>query len=229
MSAENEDTGRQPERRSVEERDPGRRAAGWSDAHGVLLDEAARLWVETGGGLLPVSGRSMKPTFEDATRVWIERTEGARFGDILVYTNGGFLVVHRVVGVRRGPRYRTKGDGLPHLDLGFVPASRSLGTVVAVDRAGARWRTDGAGGRLYARLLGSLSAIEGLFYRIAWRIDRLLAAVLRANRGRPGYAGGVTIARRSVRAVGRLVIGLADGLLFSLLHSRRPGEGKAPS
>jgi hypothetical protein len=160
----------------------------------------------------------MRPTFEDASGVWMERGARIRFGDVGVYTNGGFLVVHRVVGVRSGPRYRTKGDGLPHLDVGFVPAANVLGRVVAVERGGRRLRADGAGARLYGLLVALLSGLEGFLYRAAWRLDRILAGVTGRTRPRAGYAGGVSILRRSVRAAGRVAIGLADRFFFRLLH-----------
>jgi len=190
------------------------------------LDEAARLWVESGGGVLPVSGRSMRPTFADASRILMEKADRLRFGDILVYTNGTFLVVHRVVGIRRGPLFRTKGDGLAHLDPGLVPPSRVLGRVVEIERAGRRYRTDGTAPRLYARLMACGSALEGFLYRFAYRIDRLLSP------GRGSVAGarreGVTLLRRMLRRSGRLAIGLLDRTLFLRMHGPGSDAREAP-
>jgi hypothetical protein len=179
----------------------------------MSLDETARLWVEAGGGLLPVSGRSMRPTFEEAARVWMEPANDARFGDLLVYSNGEFLIVHRVVAVHAGPLYRTKGDGLPHLDPRLVPAEQVLGRVVVIERGGARYRIDGAGGRAYARMTGALSALEGFLYRFAYRMDRLIGRVTGSSAG-----GGPALMRALLQGCGRLLFGALDRLLFRSFH-----------
>jgi hypothetical protein len=191
------------------------------DSGGILrtLDDAARLWVTTGGGPLPISGRSMRPTFEDAARVWMKESARVRFGDILVYSSGSYLVVHRVVGRRKGPRYRTKGDGLAYLDTMIVPEGRVIGVVSEIERRGERWRLDGAGSRAYGALLASLSAVEGFFYRFAWRLDRSVMRLLAPGRG----PGGPMILRRALDATGRLGIGLFDRLFFGVFHARAPG------
>ena len=156
----------------------------------------------------------MRPTFEDASRVRMEEALRVRFGDVLVYRNGTFLVAHRVVGIRRGPPYRTKGDGLPHLDPALVDASHVHGRVVEIEREGKRYRTDRTGGRMYARLVGAVSATEGLFYRIAYRLDLLLARLNPREKSR----GGTVPLRRIVRLGGRAVVALLDRFLFKRLH-----------
>jgi hypothetical protein len=186
------------------------------DPGGILrtLDEAARLWVAAGGGALPVSGSSMRPTFEDPARVWMKESSRAHFGDVLVYSSGTFLVVHRVVGRRSGPRYRTKGDGLPHLDTMIVPAGRALGIVVAIERDARRYRLDRAGARVYGVIVAVVSAVEGFFYRFAWRIDKTVMRLLLPGRG---FAGPMVL-RRGVDGCGRGAIGLLDRVLFRALH-----------
>jgi hypothetical protein len=190
------------------------------DPGGILrtLDEAARLWVQAGGGPLPVSGRSMHPTFEDPARVWMKETTRARFGDILVYSGGPFLIVHRVVGLRSGSRIRTKGDGLPYLDTMLVPAGRALGIVVEIEREGRRYRIDGKGGRLYGVLAALISAKEGFFYRFAWRLDKTVMRIFLPGRG----AAGPWVNRAVSSFYGRTVIGLLDRLLFKALN--RPSD-----
>ena len=185
------------------------------------LEEAARLWVEAGGGRLPVSGASMAPTFQDASRIRIEPAAKIRFGDVLVYRTGAIVVVHRVVGFRTGARYRTKGDGRPQADPDLVTRDSVLGSVVEIGRGGVRYRTDRRGGRLYARIIAGISAAEGLFYRAAWRGDRLLGLLAPWISPDPasGLAGRVTLLRRAVRASGRGAIGAADSLLFRALHT----------
>jgi hypothetical protein len=188
------------------------------ESGGILrtLDDAARLWVTTGGGPLPISGRSMRPTFEDTARVWMKESARVHFGDILVYSSGSFLVVHRVVGRKSGPRFRTKGDGLAYLDAMVVPEGRVIGVVVEVERKGARYRMDGAGARIYGALLAVLSAVEGFFYRFAWRLDRSVMRLFAPGRG----PGGPMILRRALGAVGRGAIGLYDRLFFKVSHPR---------
>lgn len=186
------------------------------ESGGILrtLDEAARLWVESGGGPLPVSGRSMRPTFQDAARVWMRESPRVRFGDVLVYSSGSFLVVHRVVGRKSGPRYRTKGDGLASLDAMVVPAGRVIGVVVEIERDGARYRVDRPGGRIYGSLLAAVSAVEGFLFRFAWRLDRSVMRLVAPGRG----PGGPMIVRRALDTTGRAAIGLIDRLLFKALH-----------
>lgn|GEM_PF-2924762 len=191
------------------------------ESGGILrtLDDAARLWVTTGGGPLPISGRSMRPTFEDTARVWMEASPRVRFGDILVYSSGSYLVVHRVVGRRSGPRFRTKGDGLAYLDPMIVPEGRVIGVVVEIERDGARYRVQGAGARLYGMLAAALSAVEGFCYRFAWRLDRSVMRLFAPGRG----PGGPMILRRALEVLGRGAIGLLDRLLFKVFHTRAPG------
>src|SRR5439155_10883526 len=186
------------------------------DGTRTILEEAARLWVEGKGGLIPTAGRSMRPTFEDASRVWVEPLERARFGDVVVYSSGAFLVVHRVVGWPWGRACRTKGDGLPHLDRDLVPRERILGRVVGVEREGERFETDGPGGRVYGLMVGVLSALEGLLYRFAWRFDRLLTPAWHPDASR----GGRTTNRRALTWMGRVALRSLDRLFFRLLHPR---------
>jgi len=130
----------------------------------------------------------MRPTFEDTARVWMKETPRVRFGDIVVYSSGSYLVVHRVVGRRSGPRFRTKGDGLAYLDTMVVPEGRVIGIVSEIEREGTRYRMEGAGARVYGVLLGVLSAVEGFFYRFAWRLDRSVMRVFAPGRGPGGRA-----------------------------------------
>lgn len=160
----------------------------------------------------------MRPTFEDASRVWIEEGGQARFGDILVYRDGSFLVVHRVVSLLPRRVFRTKGDGIPHLDRELATIELVLGRVVTIERGNERYRTDGPGGRFYGRLVASLSALEGFLYRFAWRLDRMLTP-----RGHPEAAsGGRPTVRRALTRAGRAAIGLLDRALFLVLNRREP-------
>ena len=187
------------------------------EGHPRIVTELARLWTAEGGGRIPTTGRSMRPTFEDAAHVFMDSPGRIRFGDVLVYTNGEFLVVHRVVWVHRGRRYRTKGDGLPHLDREIVSSDHGLGRVVGIARDGVRYRTNAPGGRAYALVVALVSLTEGTLYRVAWRLDRLLTP-----RSHPESAqhGGRTTLRRALSRTGRATMALLDRGLFRLLHAR---------
>jgi hypothetical protein len=158
----------------------------------------------------------MSPTFEDPARVWIERSRSVRFGDVLVYRSADMIVVHRVVTLIPRLSFRTKGDGLPHVDLGRVTRDAVLGRVVEIQRGGEHYRTDGAGGRTYAAAAAFLSSIEGLAYRVAWRLDRAVGAA-RRNR---------MVFRALVSRTGRTSLGLLDRTLFRAMNARIPSPSQ---
>ena len=180
------------------------------------IAEMARLWLDSKGGSLPTSGRSMRPTFEDISKVRVEKCARGRFGDVVVFANGDFLVVHRVVIPGRGGRCRTKGDGLPHFDVGWVSAERILGCVVEIEKGQDRFRSDGRGGRLYGTLAAACSGIEGALYFFAWRLDRLLTP----RRDLAAGARGRTTIRRALTRTGRATMGFLDRSLFRRMNTR---------
>jgi len=193
------------------------------------LAELARIWIDSGGGRVPVSGSSMRPTFDDASRVWTRPEARIRFGDIIVYTSEGMLVVHRVVGARKAGKdvvLRTKGDGRPHLDPSFVPATAILGRVIGIERGGRRYTLEGRGGRAYARLVGGASALEGFLYRFAYRTDRSIGVLFVRPFVRGDYpAGGPMLLRAVVDLVGRAGLAVLDRALFSSLNAEQAPAG----
>lgn len=195
------------------------------------LAELARIWIESGGGHVPVSGSSMRPTFDDASRVWTSPESSIRFGDIIVYTSEEMLVVHRVVGVRKagqqtGVLLRTKGDGRPHLDPYLVPVTAILGRVIGIERGGRRYTLEGRGGRAYARLIGGASGLEGFLYRFAYRTDRTIGALFVRPFVRGAYnAAGPMLFRAVLGRMGRAGLSVLDRALFSRLNGEQPPAG----
>ncbi len=95
------------------------------------------------------------------------------------------LVVHRVVWLRRDGCLRTKGDGLPHLDLGAVEPEAVLGVVTRVSEGDGRARRfEGRRARLYGRLAASLSLLGAGGYRLCAIADAACARVLPVFRRR---------------------------------------------
>jgi len=162
-----------------------------------LLDAAVGLMGETGRlGTLPVQGGSMLPTLQAGQTLLADLSAGRRRrGDLLVFRQDDYLVVHRLVGpagsARRQRPLRTRGDAMLDLDPP-VGLDRVRGTVIAFKDDGGWWDLRTRGARLYGLLLAwhgrcwsSLGRVAtrtdalcgrlGLstpFRKIAWRIDR---------------------------------------------------------
>jgi hypothetical protein len=126
----------------------------------VLRDEALRLVLsERGTAVVPVTegDTSMAPHLNGGDLVAVVAPrEAHRSGDILIYRQQDYLVVHRYLGVARAPDgtpcLRTRGDGRNAFDPP-VSAEAVIGRVVAVRRSG-EWRSlDGAAASAYARLV----------------------------------------------------------------------------
>jgi len=76
---------------------------------------------------------SMRPTFDDDALI-VTEPENLQVGDIVVYSNGERLIVHRIVGVEvsKGEMfYRLKGDN-NFLDDGLFPESAIKWKVVGI-------------------------------------------------------------------------------------------------
>jgi hypothetical protein len=83
-------------------------------------------------------GFSMFPSIKDGDILTIAPLQASapRFGDVVVFTHfhTGRLVIHRIVGKRRGS-YRTKGDNAPEED-GMISRAAIVGRVTTVERNG---------------------------------------------------------------------------------------------
>ncbi|AFL65973.1 signal peptidase I [Desulfurococcus amylolyticus] len=94
--------------------------------------------------LAVVKGYSMLPTLREGDIVIVQRTtpEAIRPGDVIIYSTGGKLIIHRVIKVviRDGEYYYvTKGDNNSLPDFMYfennigIPYNRVLGKVVSIN------------------------------------------------------------------------------------------------
>jgi hypothetical protein len=124
-----------------------------------------------------------------------------RPGDLLIYLQQDYLVVHRYLGAARDPSgrpcLRTRGDGRNQLDPPlFAEAVRAR--VVSIGRSGA-WRTvQGPMPEAYARL-------------VAWH-DQVWAVL--------GIAGRKVGLGRAVAAIDGALLRLVARLFFAPVHGR---------
>jgi hypothetical protein len=180
----------------------------------VLRDQAFQLVLsERGIAIVPVAAgdTSMAPHLAGGDLVAaVAPRERPQAGDLLVYRQQDYLVVHRYLGpahTRDGrPCLRTRGDGRNTLDPP-ISAAAVIGRVVAVRRAG-EWRSlEGRAASVYARL-------------VAWH-DLSWAAAGMA--GRKVGLGGL------VAGVDRWLLKLGVPTVFRLVHRRIAPPGAAGS
>jgi hypothetical protein len=172
-----------------------------------VVDAALAL---TGGrGRLPIVGRSMEPTLPDASEILVDFSKRSfRRGDLVVFRQDRYVVVHRYLGPARFPDgrpcLRTRGDGLLALDPACARES-VLGGVLQMRRGGTWWDLGSRGARSYSRAV----AWHDLFWAAAGVLtERLL--------------GGRGAVWRLVRRADRALLRRADAALFPRLH--RPVE-----
>lgn len=93
-------------------------------------------------GVLYVEGGSMEPALSAGDLI-VYRRLGAvpRRGDLVVFSHGGELVVHRVAGVLRDGALRTRGDANESVDHDRVGAGAVRGVVTFAVPSG-RWVSD---------------------------------------------------------------------------------------
>ncbi len=103
-------------------------------------------------------GTSMHPLIRDGDIVLIIplKDEQIRKGDVVLFTIGdGRVLLHRVVEIRRSRRDEEcliQGDHSIHSD-GYIPTSKILGSMVAVQRGGLQISTKGLVYRSLGRLI----------------------------------------------------------------------------
>jgi signal peptidase I len=166
------------------------------------------------GGAVRVRGRSMEPTLSEGQVLAIEfAPERLRCGDMLVFRQVDYLVVHRLLGRARrggGRCYRTRGDGLPGLDPPVEPR-RVVGRVIAFE-AGGRWcSVRGAAARTYGRLIA--------WHALVWSTAGLLASRAESRLRR----GGTRLAlRERVEAADRRLLRAVHRGFFHRVHPEIP-------
>lgn len=155
----------------------------------------------------------MLPTLGDGQRIAVELGSAPpERGDLLLYRQLDYLVVHRMLGSARlaggGPGLRTRGDGKPGLDPPLDP-KRVLGRVVALEARGEWWDLDASGARLYA----IAAALHDLFWAVASHVGSKVDDLLSELRIRGGL-------RERVFRADRWLLKQAHRSLFFVLHRR---------
>ena len=176
-----------------------------SQPSGVLREEALQVMLSTHGSaivLVTMGDTSMVPHLWGGDAVLaVPLAVAPRWGDLLLYRQSDYWVVHRCLGslVARAGRagVRTRGDGRNALDP-FVAAEDVLARVTALRRGGV-WRSlEGRPARAYSYLL----AWHDLFWAVA------------------GVAGRKAGLGRVVAAIDLLSLRLSVPLAFPLFHRR---------
>ena len=186
-----------------------------------VLDAAVELMGRSGRrGFVRVQGTSMHPTLRQDQELAIDfGATDLRRGDLLLYRQLDYLVVHRLVGwIPRdpGPPFlKTRGDARVDIDPPLDPR-RLVGRVTAVRDGDGWWRMRGRGARLYAGCL-------------AWHDLTWAALVSIAGRGDRGFRKlGLKTPFLGVMArIDRGLLQLGHALLFRPLH-RRTDEPPEP-
>jgi hypothetical protein len=166
----------------------------------------------TAGAIWPMRGESMLPTLADGQRVWIKLgRRGLERGDLLLFRQVDYLVVHRLLGWTASPGgrpcLRTRGDGWQFFDPP-VDKDKVEGSVVAIESGGLWWDLRGAGARLYALLL----VLHCMFWALASMLAKRVQAAL-------SLIGVVARPQSLVARFDRALLGLIHRLLFKRLHA----------
>jgi len=161
------------------------------------LDAAVELLARTGTrGTLVVRGASMEPMLGPGAVISVDFAPSRlRCGDLLVFQQAGFLVVHRLVRGHPagGGSLRTQGDACPDPDPP-VASDSVLGRVTAIQRSPDLWLSvDDGRARLYARCIAVFLNLSAGVIRVASITDTLLRQV----RLRPRLRGRLTGLQRA--------------------------------
>ena len=139
-----------------------------------LIAEAVR---EYGTVQFRAQGASMRPLMQsgDVLRIRREELQRIRFGEVAVFTRGGGIFAHRVIGsrVESGKRVLiTKGDAFQQPDHP-VRAEELLGRVTAVTRGRHTISLDTLEQRALGKLAGCVSACAPLWVPGARALKRI--------------------------------------------------------
>ncbi|HDJ97336.1 MAG TPA: signal peptidase I [Thermofilum sp.] len=89
-------------------------------------------WLGTPVPLAVVSSWSMEPEFHVGDLLILAKSSTYKVGDIILFSRGGELIVHRIVAITSNGSYVTQGDANPSRDPLPVPPSKVYGKVVLV-------------------------------------------------------------------------------------------------
>jgi hypothetical protein len=180
-----------------------------------LQDEALDLMGCSGGShIWPMQGESMLPTLKDGQRVAVSMSPSELDrGDLLLFRQVDYLVVHRLLGTACGPDgkpcLRTRGDGRIALDPPVDPG-QVRGVVIAIEDNGCWWDLRGGGAKVYA--------IGLVLHDFFWAAAGVLALKIERALSRFG------ISFPAAGLAGRIdstLLRLCHRLLFKSLHARR--------
>ena len=175
------------------------------DASPVSRERALQLALDGGGKVVvgvATGDTSMVPHLRGGDAFLAVPIRGAfRPGDLIVFAQQDYLVIHRYLGAARTPDrtpcLRTRGDGRSEFDPPLLP-DRVRGRAVAL-RRGPAWRSlEGRGARAYARLVA--------WHDLAW--------------GAAAAAARPVGLRGAVAAMDRALLSLVAAILFSSCHRR---------
>ena len=175
----------------------------------MLTDEALKLVLEDGrSSVVPIvqGDASMAPLLHGGDAVVAAAVDpaGPVRGEIVIFRQNDYLVIHRYLGRARAadgtPCLRTRGDGRNRLDPPLA-AANLRGRAIAVRRNGA-WRSlDGPGARLFRFAIAS----HALFW---------------AGTGAWARRAGLG---RAVEALDFALLSVTAPWAFAVLHARLPG------
>ena len=184
------------------------------------LDAVVDLMGRAGeGAVLPMQGQSMIPLLREGQLIAVDLSPlEPVIGDLLLYRQLDYLVVHRYLGPATRedghPLLRTRGDACLGLDPP-LERKRVRGRVVAIEGQGCWWDLDGGGARAFAIAV----ALHDLFWAgtgaLARRSDVLL-----------GRAGLSVRTEAWAARVDQITLRLSHRLLFRALH--RAGPDRPP-
>ena len=178
-----------------------------------LLDAAVDLLGQAGrGGRVEVVGESMRPNLAPGDVLAVDFSPGPpRRGDLLLFRQAGYLVVHRLLGPARfpdgRPSHRTRGDGILAFDPHVDPAN-VVGRAIAQRRADG-WRDRrGAGPRLYGWAVA--------WHDFAWGVAGIAARRVERAFGRKRSLPLMIWVQRA----DRWLLGLGYRIVFKAMHRR---------
>ena len=161
-----------------------------------------------------MQGESMVPLLREGQLVAVDLSPfEPEVGDLLLYRQLDYLVVHRYLGPATRedghPTLRTRGDACLALDPP-LERTRVRGRVVAVEREGRWWSLDSGGARTWALAVA--------LHDLSWAAAGVLARRCDALLGRLGVRGRT---EPWAAKLDQAVLRLSHRLLFRALHRSR--------